>query len=91
MAGDIGRVATSIGSAQAVLAQYKGVIGQLESSIDWVSSALPSWINWLRLGLSALLIWLGIAQLALITQGWELIGRSRRERPAKAPEPAPAL
>jgi methyl-accepting chemotaxis protein len=89
MAGDIGQIATSIGDAQAVLQQYKGVVGQLQSSMSWVSSALPSWVNWLRLGLSLLLVWLGIAQLALITQGWELIGRSRRERPAK--EPAPAL
>jgi methyl-accepting chemotaxis protein len=91
MAGDIGQVANSIGNAQSVLQQYKGVIGQLQGSVSWVSSALPSWVQWLRLGLSLLLVWLGIAQLALITQGWELIGRSRRARPVETqvPEPAP--
>jgi hypothetical protein len=90
MAGNIGQVASSIANAQSVLQQYKGVIGQLQGSMDWVSSALPSWVYWLRLGLSLLLVWLGIAQLALITQGWELIGRSRRERPAETPVPATA-
>jgi methyl-accepting chemotaxis protein len=90
MAGDIGQVANSIGNAQSVLQQYKGVIGQLQGSVSWVSSALPSWVQWLRLGLSLLLVWLGIAQLALITQGWELIGRSRRARPVETQVPAPA-
>jgi hypothetical protein len=33
----------------------------------------------LRLGLSLVLIWLGIAQIALITQGWELLAHSRKE------------
>lgn len=90
MARDIGQIAVSIGDAQAVLEEYKGVIAQIQSTMSWVSGSLPSWVNWLRIGLSLLLVWLGIAQLALITQGWELIGRSRRERPAKAPEPTPA-
>jgi len=84
MATNIGGIATSVGDAQAVLTQYKGVIAQLQSSVDWISSALPIWVFYLRLGLSALLIWLGIAQFALITQGWELIGRSRQRRAAEA-------
>jgi uncharacterized phage infection (PIP) family protein YhgE len=79
MASNIGQIATSIGRAQSVLEEYQGVIGQLQSSLSWISSALPSWIYWLRLGLSLLLVWLGIAQFALITQGWELVGRSRRK------------
>ncbi len=95
MADNIGQIAVSIGNAQAVLQQYKGVIEQLQATMSWVSSSLPVWINWLRLGVSLLLVWLGIAQLALITQGWELVGRSRRLRPAEAeaeaPVPAPAL
>jgi hypothetical protein len=89
MASDIGQIATSIGHTQSVLEQYKGVIGQLQSSMSWISGALPSWVNWLRLGLSLLLVWLGIAQFALITQGWELVGRSRRKRPIEAPAPNP--
>ena len=89
MASDIGQIATSIGSAQSVLEQYKGVVGQLQSSMSWIGGALPSWVNWLRLGLSLLLVWLGVAQFALITQGWELVGRSRHKRPIEAPAATP--
>jgi len=31
----------------------------------------------LRLTFSLVLTWLGVAQIGLMTQGWELIGRSR--------------
>jgi len=84
MASNIGQIATSVGGAQSVLGQYTGVIGQLQSSIGWMRQSLPMWLGWVRLGLSLLLIWLGIAQLALITQGWELVGRSRRKRAQEA-------
>jgi len=84
MAGNIGQISTAVAGAQAVLGQYHGVIGQLQSSIAWISTSLPIWLNWVRWGLALVLIWLGIAQFALITQGWELIGRSKRQR---APEP----
>jgi len=84
MAGNIGAIAHSLGGAEAVLMQYEGVIGQLRSSVGWINSAVPSWVSYARLGLSALLVWLGIAQFALITQGWELIGRSRRPRGPEA-------
>jgi hypothetical protein len=85
MASDIGLIATSVGQAQSVLGQYKDVVAQLQSSATWISDSLPDWVYWLRLGLSLLLVWLGIAQFALITQGWELVGRSRRRPPAEEP------
>jgi hypothetical protein len=39
---------------------------------------LPGWLSVIRLGISLMLIWLGIAQIGLLTQGWELIQRSRK-------------
>jgi methyl-accepting chemotaxis protein len=84
IAENVGQIATSVGSAHTVLQEYGGVIDQLKSSVGWMSKALPTWVKYLRLGVSALLIWLGIAQFALITQGWELIGRSRRREPEAA-------
>ncbi len=89
MAGDIGLIATSVEQAQPVLEQYKDVIGQLQSSTNWISDSLPGWVNWLRLGLSLLLVWVGIAQFALITQGWELVARSRRQSAVEEPVPSP--
>lgn len=85
MARDVGQIAISIGQAEAVLDQYEDVIGQLQSSVRWIRDSLPTWVKWLRVGLSLLLVWLGIAQFALITQGWELIGRSRRRLVVQQP------
>jgi hypothetical protein len=42
---------------------------------------LPEWLRWARFGLSLVLIWLGIAQLGLLTQGWELVRRSATPEP----------
>lgn len=89
MTDDIGDIATSVGQAQSVLEQYEDVTAQLQTSTSWISDSLPSWVYWLRLGLSLLLVWLGIAQFALITQGWELVGRSRHSSPVEEPVPNP--
>lgn len=77
MANNIGQIATSVESAQSVLVQYQDVVAGLQDLVASVEEALPEWLLWLRLGLSLVLIWLGIAQVGLMTQGWELIGRSQ--------------
>lgn len=89
ISADIGQIATSVGQAQSVLEQYKDVIGQLQSSVSWIRRVLPSAVYWLRFGMSLLLVWLGVAQFALITQGWELVGRSRYAAVAEEPAQAP--
>ena len=73
-----------LGDAQGILTQYEGVIGDLEGVILAVRNGLPTWVRWLRLGLSLALVWLGISQIALITQGWEIIGRSRKRQAVEA-------
>jgi methyl-accepting chemotaxis protein len=77
MADDIGQVGTSLEQAQPILAEYQAVVGDLTTLIDSINQGLPRWLGWLRLGLSLALVWLGIAQIALITQGGELVARSR--------------
>jgi methyl-accepting chemotaxis protein len=77
MASNIGQIATSVESAQSVLVQYQDVVAGLQDLVASVQEALPTWLLWLRLSLSLVLIWLGIAQIGLLTQGWELIARSR--------------
>lgn len=80
MASNIGQIATSVESAQSVLVQYQDVVRGLQDLVASVQEALPKWLLWLRLGLSLVLIWLGIAQIGLLTQGWELIGRSEEDQ-----------
>jgi ABC-type transporter Mla subunit MlaD len=80
MAASIGELSTSLEDAQDVLAEYQGVVAKLQPLVTSVREGLPEWLRWLRLGLSLTLIWLGIAQIGLITQGWELVGRSGRTK-----------
>jgi uncharacterized phage infection (PIP) family protein YhgE len=84
MAGTVSQITTSLEDAQEVLKQYQDVVADLQSLVGTLSEDLPQWLRILRLGLSVILIWLGIAQLGLITQGWELIARSRGSSPPSA-------
>jgi hypothetical protein len=77
IAESIASLATSLGNAQSVVVQYQGVVDDLQELVVSVKQGLPQWLQWLQLGLSLVLVWLGIAQIGLLTQGWELIARSR--------------
>jgi hypothetical protein len=77
MAGTFAEIAGSIASAQSVLAEYQEIVADLKGLVAKVRHGLPEWLRWLRLGLSLVLVWLGIAQIGLMTQGWDLIRRSR--------------
>jgi hypothetical protein len=83
MAQNIGAIATDLEGAQSVLAQYQGIVSDLQGVVASARQSLPMWLWMLQIGLSLVLVWLGVAQLALITQGWELIGRSRVSRAAE--------
>jgi uncharacterized phage infection (PIP) family protein YhgE len=78
MADGISELTTSLEGAQSVLTKYQDVVADLQSLVDSAHEGLPGWLRWIRLGISLALIWLGIAQIGLITQGWELVGRTRR-------------
>lgn len=77
MAEDIGQMGTSLEDAQLVLDQYRGIVQDLQGMLSSARRSLPVWLTRVQVAASLVLIWLGIAQLGLITQGWELIGRSR--------------
>ena len=80
MGGSISEAATSLDSAQMVLEDYQQIIGDLQGAVSYVRESLPGWLHASRWGLTLALIWLGIAQLGLITQGWERLGRRSTSR-----------
>jgi hypothetical protein len=77
MGESIAGLTTSLEKGESVVVQYQGVVDDLQEAVVSVKQGLPKWLQWLRLGLSLVLVWLGIAQIGLLTQGWELIARSR--------------
>ena len=82
MAGDVHRIAASLENAHGVIDEYQGVVADLMVLVGRMRQGLPTWLRWLRVGMSFFLVWLAVAQLALITQGWELMRRD----PAKTRE-----
>jgi hypothetical protein len=82
MARSIAETMTSLESAQTVLQDYQQIVGDLNDTVSSVSESLPGWLRALRWGLTLVLIWLGVAQIGLMTQGWELL--SRRSAPPGA-------
>ncbi len=78
MAVGVGELVRSLESARSILTEYQDVVADLQSLVGSARGGLPDWLRWIRLGISLALIWLGIAQVGLITQGWELVARTRR-------------
>jgi methyl-accepting chemotaxis protein len=82
VAGNMDDIGASMADAETVIAKYQGIVGELRGEIADVRRDLPGWMFGIRLGVSLILLWLGIAQIGLLTQGWELIQRSRIARPS---------
>ena len=85
MVESVSEISASLENARTVLVEYQAVVADLQSLVTRTRQGLPQWLWWLRIGLSLILAWLGLAQIGLLTQGLELIGRSRKSPPAAEP------
>ena len=85
LADQIGQIDSSLAQTRSVVTQYQSVVGDLQVEVAALRDGLPRWLRWLRWGLSLGLIWLGIAQLGLLSQGLEMV---RRTRAGESQEPA---
>jgi hypothetical protein len=80
-AANVGETADGLDAARATLGEYRDIVADLGASLASARASLPRYLRWLRLGCSLLLAWFGIVQVSLITQGADLIGRSRQYQP----------
>jgi hypothetical protein len=85
VAAGIGSINSSLDLADGVVGQYQDIITELRGSLDKLQNSIGVGLGYIRLGFSLALIRLGIAQIALITQGWELFQRSRARAPSVGP------
>jgi hypothetical protein len=69
----------SLRDAQGVVSRYQGVVASLQADMRTLRGELPSGLNLVAWGIALILIWLGVAQVGLLSQGLEMLGRSRRE------------
>lgn len=78
LANNLNQIDRTIVDAKGVVSQYKQVVSDQREVIGTLrQSALPG-ITWGSRILSMILLWLAIAQVGLLSQGLEMIGRSRK-------------
>jgi hypothetical protein len=77
MADDVQGIVGTLQDAEAVIDEYQVLLDDMQDMVSKAQVGLPQWLTYIRWGLTFVLIWLGVAQLGLITQGVEVIGRSR--------------
>jgi hypothetical protein len=80
MGESIAGLTISLEKGESVVVRYQEIVNDMQGLVVSVKQGLPQWLQWLQTGLSLVLVWLGIAQIGLLTQGWELIARSRSTR-----------
>ncbi len=68
----------TIAQAKNVTAQYRNVVAQQQQVMETLETQVLPGVTWGVRGVMALLIWLAVAQLGLLAQGIEMIGRSGR-------------
>jgi hypothetical protein len=82
MAENMSEIETSVEDYSAVFDQYLELIDELLDQLETLGSNFPKYIYWLAVGATIFLVWMAIAQLGLLTQGWELLHRKEEERGA---------
>lgn len=79
VAHNIGAMDASLRDAQGVVSRYQSVVASLQADMRTLRGELPGWLNLAAWGIALILVWLGVAQIGLLSQGLEMLGRSRRE------------
>ena len=79
VAEGIDAIRASVDDSTAVVAQYQTIVEDLRAEVTLVQRDAPGWIATVRWGLYVALIWLALAQIGLLAQGWELLGRAESE------------
>jgi len=82
LAENMSEIESSIEDYSAVFDQYLELIDELLDQLETLESNFPKYIYWLAVGSTIFLVWMAIAQLGLLTQGWELLHRRDEEKEA---------
>ena len=75
MASSIGQIESSVAQYDAVVSGYQQSIAQIQLQLTGLALRLPDIVNGVVWGLTIFLAWMAIAQIGLMTQGWELLTR----------------
>lgn len=75
------QIRASTGEAIVVIEDYQEMVEDLQKDVERLQTDLPRKMRWVMLAAALFLVWLGLAQIGLLTQGLELIKRSKPPQP----------
>lgn len=86
VAATVGQIQESVAQYDTVLSGYQVSVKQVKQQLDALIKSMPNIVNTLVLALTVFLVWMGIANLGLLTQGWELMHRGGKQEEEKVAE-----
>ncbi|MEW5873424.1 MAG: hypothetical protein AB1894_29455 [Chloroflexota bacterium] len=89
MSSSVALISKSLGEYQAMIAQSQTSMDNLKSVLTNVQNNLITILDWTAIGLSLFLGWLLVAQVVILSQGWELYQGTAGRMESGAPS-APA-
>jgi peptidoglycan hydrolase CwlO-like protein len=79
MKDTIRQIENSLSSSEDVLEQYQKTISSIQTQISDLQERIPNIINSVSILVYIFLGWMAAAQIGLLTQGWELITRNKKQ------------
>lgn len=79
MKDTIRQIENSLSSSEDVLEQYQNTVSSIQTQISDLQERIPNIINTVSILVYIFLGWMAAAQIGLLTQGWELITRNKKQ------------
>jgi methyl-accepting chemotaxis protein len=73
MAESVSGIESTISEFDNVIEGYQQSLLQIHTNLEAAKRNLPTYMHFLVLALTVFFVWMAIAQLGLLTQGWELV------------------
>lgn len=74
----IRQIGVSISQYEQIIADYRNTLNRVQAEIERLNARLSTTITLIALGMTFFFIWMALAQLGLLFQGWELLGRQNQ-------------
>jgi len=90
MSDSVALISESLGEYQSMIGQSESSMANLKLTLTNIRANLPMILNASAIGLSLFLFWLLIAQVVILSQGWELFQGTAGRMEGGTPEPVEA-
>ncbi len=88
MSGSVSLISKSLGEYQAMIGQSQASMDTMKLTLANIQANLPAILNGVAIGFSLFFAWLLVAQVVILSQGWELYQGTAGRMEGGAVEPA---